>query len=116
MKQIKSLIAGLTFSALLSPAVVFARALPDPPPTPGIRTIEQLYWIVADLAVWVSRFFWAVAAAFIIFAAFKFLTSGGVDTGLKTAKTMLLWAIVAILVALFAPVAHTIITNVLAPR
>lgn len=117
MKQIKSLITGLTLLALSSPVAVFAsRPLPDPPPAPGLRTIDQLYWIFADLAVWVSRFFWAVAAAGIIFAAFLFLTSRGDPAALKKAKEALLWAVVAILVALFAPVAHTLITNIFIPR
>ena len=105
MKQIKSLITGLTLLALLFPTVVFAAP----------RTLLEVEKVVRKLEAWFSVIFWVLTATFIIYAAFLFLTSRGDEKILIKAKTALLYAIIAIIVAVFAPVAGDLIRDILKP-
>lgn len=105
MKQIKSLITGLTLLALLSPTVVFA--VP--------QTLLEVGAVIRKLEAWFTGIFWALTAVFIVYAAFLFLTSRGDENILKKAKTALLYAVIAIVVAVFAPVAGNLIRDILRP-
>lgn len=105
MKQIKPLIAGLTLLALLSPTVVFAAP----------RTLVEVEGVIRRIAAWFTNMFWFLAAVGIVFAAFLFLTSGGDEKKIEKAKKILLFAVFAILIAVFAPFAETLIRDILAP-
>lgn len=63
---------------------------------------------------WYTAFF-IFAIIFILVAAFKYLTAVGQPEKIKTAHTMLIWAIVAIAIALLSVAAAQIIQTFLKP-
>lgn len=69
----------------------------DLPQSPNdvINLINNVLW-------WVSTVFWIAAAGFVFYAAFLYLTAGGDAERVKKAHKQLLWAIVAVAVALMA--------------
>jgi len=106
VKQIKSFICGLTVSALLAPSVVLAAP----------RTLEDIVLLITRWQIWITRVFWIVAVVFIVWAAFKFLTSGGDEKKVGAAKNALIWAFMAIGVALLSAVAQPLVTDLLKVR
>ena len=84
------------------------RAFAQDPPTGVIPTgaeatditsITDVQEVVTRIVGWAQVFFYIIATLFIIFAAFKYLTSGGEDEKVKEAKNMLIYSIVAIAIA-----------------
>ncbi|MBI4085785.1 MAG: hypothetical protein HY433_00895 [Candidatus Liptonbacteria bacterium] len=55
-----------------------------------------------QIATWSAYLFWALAVIFIFYAAFLYLTGSGEEDKIKKAHKQLLYAIIAIAVALFA--------------
>ena len=87
-----------------SGGLVFAQA----PPSGIIRTgaeatsvtsIEDVQEVVTRIVGWTQVFFYIIATLFIVFAAFRYLTSGGEAEQVKGAKSMLIYSIVAIAIA-----------------
>jgi len=105
VKQIKSFIYGLTLSALLAPSVIFAAP----------RSLDEITRLLTRWQGWFTRVFWIAAVVFIVWAAFKFLTSGGDEKKIGAAKTALLWALVAVAVAILSTVAEPLVTDILRP-
>ena len=68
-----------------------------------LGTILQIFYTI----------FFIIAAVFIILAAFSYLTAGGDDEKVKSAKQKLIYAIVAIVVALIATSVNVVISNFL---
>lgn len=75
-------------------------------PIPGeegpIANPEEAIGFLDTILGWVARIFWIAAAFFIFVAAFKYLTAAGDPTKVKAASTMLLYAVVAIAVAILS--------------
>lgn len=67
-----------------------------------IRDIQGFYDILIKIVGWVQVFFFAIAVLFILFAAFTFLTAGGDAEKLGKAKNQIIYAAIAIAVALLA--------------
>ena len=86
---------------ILLPFVVTADNTPPNYSAP-IKSVDQLYSILLTIAKIVRVSFFVFAALFIVIAAFNYLFAQGAEEKLKTAKTMLIYAIVAIAVALIA--------------
>ena len=63
------------------------------------------------VVTWVQYIFFAVATLFIIMAAFAYLTSAGDETKITAAKNRLLYAIVAIAIALLGYAIIRIVHN-----
>ncbi|MDP3724919.1 MAG: hypothetical protein Q8R20_00425 [Nanoarchaeota archaeon] len=78
--------------------------LPDPGTitTTTVRSIGDVQEIVKDIVGWVQVFFYIIATLFIILAAYGYLTSGGEAEKTKEAKNKVIYAVVAIAVALIA--------------
>ncbi len=108
--------AGLGFSAM-SVLTAAAQSLPTPqqaPQTPGpIQSGNGVISFVNQIGTWISFLFWGLAVIFIFYAAFKYLTAGGEEEKIKTANHTLIYAVIAIVVALFAYGLPLFVGNVL---
>ena len=111
MKNLKTKISVLALTLLTLPfsGIVYAQETV----TPDIRDINDIYYLIKRVAGWFQAFFFIIAAIFIIIAAFTYLTSGGDEDKVKRAKTELIYAVIAIVVALLAFVVVAIMRNFL---
>jgi heme/copper-type cytochrome/quinol oxidase subunit 2 len=100
----------LTILSVSSPLLTMAAITPGQIPSAQdlglqeapVETPSQLMGVIADIVGWAYTIFFVVAVLFIIFAAFNYLTASGNPEKIKTAHSQLMWAIVAIVVALMA--------------
>ena len=81
-----------------------AAAIPGAPPTPTVekQNIGQLFDILLGALSWVYAIFFVIAAFFILFAAFTYLTAKGDPEKVKGARDQIIYAVIAIVVALLA--------------
>ena len=90
--------------------------IPGTQPT-GVSTVGQIVDLIRFIVRWVYIIFFIIAVLFIIFAAFTYLTAAGDDEKVKKAKSQIIYAAVAIIVALLSVAFETIIrTFIQAPR
>ncbi|MEK7658133.1 MAG: hypothetical protein AAB366_03040 [Patescibacteria group bacterium] len=84
-------------------------------PEIGGRTgsVSGLVAIFTDIVKWIYTIFFIVAVMFVIFAAFTYLTAGGDAEKVGNAKSQIIYAAVAIIVALLAVSLQAIIRNFL---
>ena len=68
---------------------------------------------VNQIATWASFLFWGLAVIFIFYAAFLYLTAAGEEEKIKTANHQLIYAVIAIVVALFAYGMPVFVANIL---
>lgn len=116
MKKIIFAISGAIFVLTLVVAPIsFAQS---PQETAGklagdspIKSIDDIYKILAKIAKYVYTIFFIVAVIFIILAAFTFLNARGDPTAINSARSELIWAVVAIIVALLSVAMAQIIIN-----
>lgn len=80
----------------------------SPTKTPG-----GLLDIITSIVKWVYIVFFIVAVLFILFAAFNYLIGGGQPEKVKLAHTQLIYALIAIAIALMSVGAVAIIKNFL---
>lgn len=74
-----------------------------PPTTPGPITSGQGFVDLLNVVLrWVATAFWILAALFVFIAAYKYLTAGGDPEKVKSASSNLLYAVIAIAVAIMA--------------
>jgi len=111
MKNLKVKISTLALTLSMLPFLGIANAAETV--RPNITDIHGIYSLVEKIAKWFQAFFFIIAAIFIIMAAFGYLTSAGDDDKVKKAKSQLVYAVVAIVVALLAFVMVTILKNFL---
>lgn len=112
---------GPTVIAFVIPALTFAQGIQAPAPASGAGNIPQanitsLQSILNDLCVvfaWAFYFLIVLAIIFVVIAAFKYLTAGGEAEKVKSAGATLLYAAVAIGVALLAKAIPLIVGNFL---
>ncbi len=107
-------LAGLFgFLAIENP--VFAAAAPDAKSAAGelakgsISNPQQIFDILAKIVRYTYTIFFIVAILFILIAAFNFLTAQGDPEKIKGARAQILWACVAIAIALISVGAAQII-------
>ena len=89
----------------LMPATALAQSPGVIPPSPLSSPIESPADVVTTLDTisgWLFTIFFALAIVFLVYAAFLYLTAGGNETRVGSAKGVLIYAIVAIVVALIA--------------
>lgn len=79
----------------------------------GPQTVSGVVDILRNVVRWIYIIFFIIAVMFILFAAFNYLTAGGEAEKITTAKNQLIYAIVAIVVALLAVGFEVIIRNFL---
>ena len=106
----KILLFSLLGIILLSPA---ALVLADDPPLPtnsdgAVNTTDDVMTVIDSITNWMYTIFMAVAVIMIVYAAFIYLTAGGIGTkkdspaAVTRAHKMLIYAVVAIVVAIMA--------------
>ena len=95
----------------MTPLVALAAEDPDEilpgviPPTSlksPINSPTEVVTTLNTISGWLFTIFFALAIVFLIYAAFVYLTAGGNETRVGSAKNILIYAIVAIVVALVA--------------
>lgn len=108
------LVAILAIFGLLIGNMAMAVNIPGIPEIGG-RTgnVSGLVSIFADIVKWIYTIFFIVAVMFVIFAAFTYLTAGGDAEKVGNAKTQIIYAAVAIIVALLAVSLESIVRNFL---
>lgn len=87
---------------LLSPfsaahAVTFTTTQP-----PNITNLSQIYNFTERILAYLQTFFWIIVAIFVVLTAYKYLTSGGDEEKVKSAKQTLIYTVIAVVVALVA--------------
>jgi len=70
---------------------------------------DDIFRILKDIVQYVYAIFFTVAIIFILIAAFNFLTAQGDSEKIKGARAQILWAVVAIAIALISVAAAQII-------
>jgi uncharacterized membrane protein len=78
-------------------------------PTTSITSLQSVLQLFCVVFGWAFYFLIIVAVIFILYAAFKYLTAGGEPENVKKAGAMLMYAAVAIGVALLAKAVPMII-------
>ena len=68
----------------------------------GITTASGVLDVVKKVIGWVYVVFFVLAVLFILFAAFTYLSAAGDEEKIKTAKNQIIYAAVAVVVALLA--------------
>jgi len=110
MKQFRIItrraVTTLGVAVLAFPAVILAQTqtgtLPDAPVGKDSLTAEEIVTIIKKVTGWMQGIFFLLATIFILYAAFTYLTSGGDEEKTKKAKNIIVFAIIAIAVALLA--------------
>lgn len=80
-----------------------------------IQTPGDVTEVIKGIVRWTYYIFFVLAVYFILIAAFGYLTAGGNPEKIKSANSSLLWAFVAIAVALISVGAAQIITSFITP-
>lgn len=95
----KSVVFGII--AISLPLLALAE---DPPIAPegNITQISQIGTLITKLMGWLQWLLFLLAGVFIIWAALVYLTAGGDDGKLKTARQMIINAVIAIAIGLLA--------------
>ena len=111
---------GISILSLALPFLASAQNIPQPaPPVPGtvpqghITSLQGVLNTVCIVFSWMFYFLVALAVIFIIVAAFKYLTAGGNPEKVKGAGSTLLYAAIAVGVALLARAIPLIVASFL---
>jgi len=95
-------LAVLCVALLIAPAVSLAQGLPNQPEGKTTLTDSEVFGYITKITGWMQGIFFLIAVIFIIYAAFVYLTSAGNEEKIKKAKSIIIYAIVAIAIALLA--------------
>ncbi|MCK9187143.1 MAG: hypothetical protein PHS16_01840 [Candidatus Colwellbacteria bacterium] len=90
------------------PAVALAQT-PPVVPSASVSSIQDILDLADRIVGWAFAFFFALAAFFILWAAYDYLTAGGAEAKLTSAKNKLIYAAVGIGIALVARSVVTIV-------
>ncbi|MDO8470166.1 MAG: hypothetical protein Q7S84_04115 [bacterium] len=88
--------AFVAAAGFLPAAVAYARDYPT------ITNYSDLIRVINTAADWLFGILLSLAVIFVIFAAYRFLNAAGDPKSLETAKMTILYAIVAVVVAVLA--------------
>lgn len=103
----------MPFMSFVAHAQNFGTEAP-PAPTTGINEVQDVFDLVNNIF---NILFWlliVLASVFIIWAAFTYLTAGGDPEKVKTANHRVIYAAVAVVVAVLAKAIPSVICNFLA--
>lgn len=99
--KFKRVIEVVIIGGMLLPMLAGAVASLPSPPGDSLN-VERILAILDRAVSWLFSIFLIFAVIMILLAAFKYLTSGGDSTRVKEATTAIIYAVVAIGVALLA--------------
>ncbi|MBI4119494.1 MAG: hypothetical protein HY456_01440 [Parcubacteria group bacterium] len=105
------LTASIAVSAMLMPFLAAAQ-IQSPPQAPVTR-IEDLIRVLNTLVNWLFAILMIIAVIFIFYAAYLYLTAGGDPEKVKTATKQLVFAAIAIAVALIAQGVKFVVSQLL---
>ena len=105
MNKIKTI--GLTIVSSVLPLLASAQGggtanVPASMAGAGTLTTGNVQTYVGNILNWVFYFFIVLAVVFILIAAFSYLTAGGDEQKITKAKNELIYAIIAIVIAVLA--------------
>lgn len=106
LKKFGAVLSGLATSVL--PVVALAATAPPPPFTDPTAVQNFLCNVVVG---WLFTFLIVLTVIFVLIAAFKYLTAAGDPEKVKSAGNTLVYAAVAVVIALFARGLPLIIGN-----
>lgn len=118
----KKILTNLTLAGLLAPVLIsvkiasgqsFKSAAEELAKGSPITSPQQIFTILTNIIKYVYTIFFVVAIIFILIAAFNFLTAKDNPEKIKGARNQIMWAVVAIVVALMAVGVRVIIENFL---
>ena len=85
------------------PPVTAGQEVPVPDPTASpVKDATQLNALIAKIIRWIQYIFFIVATIFVIIAAFDYLNSKGDPEKVKAAQNSLIYAAIAVVVALIS--------------
>ena len=97
--------------ALGSTALAIGELPPETIPT-NITSGAELVELIKQLINWLFVGFLLTAVVLMIIAAFQFLTGGGDPSSLASAKGKLIWAVVAVIIAVLARAIPLVVENI----
>lgn len=97
---------------MVLPMLSFAQGqgLGDPAP---IENLGDVGGLVSTIVNWMIGIFWIITVAFLIWAAFLYLTAGGEEEKLNEAKSRVIYALIAAAIALLSTGIQAIVRNLL---
>jgi len=108
-----NLFAASNFTLGQTTATNSANELCKDPATCPVKSITDVYNILGKIVWYTYTIFFIVAIFCILLAAFSFLTARGDPQKIISARTQILWAAVAIAIAILSYSASTIIKSIL---
>ncbi len=102
-KTTSLLILGGIMSMLIIPAISYA----------AIETADDVIRVLGNIVGWTYQIFFIVAVFFILIAAFSFLTAKADPEKIKTARSQIFYAVIAIAIALISIGADMIVKSIL---
>lgn len=111
MSMLMPLFVGAQGTVPAAPGTGAAGAGAGVLPTPNVTTVANVFQVLCQLLGWLFILFIILAVVFVIVAAFKYLTAGGDAEKVGTANHMLIYAVIAVVVAVLARAIPVIITN-----
>ena len=114
MKLSKIVLTLISLSAL-APIALGAETPMGSTLTGPVQTGGQLVGVLENLVKWAQYIFFTVAAFMFILAAFYYLTAAGEEEKIRKAKTTLIYAVVATVIALlsfgFTAIIRSVVTG-----
>lgn len=105
-KIIKTAFYGMVLSFLVLPLTVAAQYIPTGPGQRQVPekpfTVEGLYGIFKNLANWIFAFALLLAVIMIIWGGVSYMTAGGDEEKIGTAKKRVIWGLVGVAIILAA--------------
>ena len=109
----KTILNVLTVVSLIAmPAIAGAQG--NPPnqiPSGGITSVQGIYDKLIVVSNWLFAFLLVFAVIFIIWAAWNYLTAAGDQNKVQKAKDGILYAIIAVAIAVLAKVIINVVAN-----
>ena len=94
--------AALLLGLAIAPSLAMAAGELPTIPTSGVNSYDAVWSLICRVVRILFTLFFILAIVFVLYAAFLYLTAGGDAGKVSTASKMLLYAAIAIVVALIA--------------
>ena len=108
--MLKKIYTSAMLMMLLAPVVAFAQPSITPRENLDIR---QVFGIVDKISLFLFQLFIVITVFYVLYAAYLYLKSGGEDEEIKEARNALVFAAIAVAVALFARVLPSLVDSLL---
>ena len=97
----KKVLTGIVLLSVVAPLAAFAQV--TPPANANYTSYTGISNFITNvIGGWLFGLLTALAVIFILFAAYLYLTAGGDDEKIKKAKSMIIYALVAVAIGLLA--------------